>query len=295
MSVKKDTTSIDKMVEDDKRLKCGLIMPISALDGCSSEHWAEVKSIITESVESITEFKFVVKLVSESEDIGVIQKRIVQNIYGSDIVLCDVSGKNPNVMFELGMRLAFDKPTVIIKDDVTDYSFDTSIIEHVAYPRDLRFKKIIDFKKTLAAKVQKTYAASLSDPDHSPFLKNFGKFQVAAISETVISSDKMIIEMLSDLHHEVVGLKRRSDLELRKRDDNKVSLRAYNHIASSLNRYLDSSNIEDMRSLLGNENFYRFVEQDIDAGQYFGDATEFENVLEKFLRNKIRSEHDIPN
>jgi hypothetical protein len=34
-------------------------------------------------------------------------------------------------MFELGMRLAFDKPTVIIKDDKTDYMFDTGIIEHV--------------------------------------------------------------------------------------------------------------------------------------------------------------------
>jgi hypothetical protein len=70
-----------------------------------------------------------------ADDIGVIQKRIVQNLYSSDVIVCDVSGKNPNVMFELGMRLAFDKPTLIVKDDKTDYSFDTGIIEHVPYPR----------------------------------------------------------------------------------------------------------------------------------------------------------------
>ena len=110
---------------------CGLVMPISAIDGATADHWAEVKAIITEAVEAIDEVKFTVRLVSDADEIGVIQKRIVQNIYTSDIIACDVSGKNPNVMFELGMRLAFDKATVIVKDDKTDYSFDTGIIEHV--------------------------------------------------------------------------------------------------------------------------------------------------------------------
>jgi hypothetical protein len=54
--------------------------------------------------------------------------------------------QNSNLMLELGMRLAFDKPAVIVKDDKTDYSFDTSSIEHLAYPRDLRFSKIKSFK-----------------------------------------------------------------------------------------------------------------------------------------------------
>jgi hypothetical protein len=102
---------------DPKTLSCGLVMPISAIDGCTAEHWSEVKSIIIEAVESITDPIFSVRLVGDADDIGVIQKRIVQNLYSSDIIVCDVSGKNPNVMFELGMRLAFDKPTVIVKDE----------------------------------------------------------------------------------------------------------------------------------------------------------------------------------
>lgn len=83
-------------------------MPISSLDGCTAEHWVEVKSIICEAIGAVAEPQFSVKLVSDADDVGVIQKRIVQNIYSSDIIVCDVSGKNPNVMFELGMRLAFD-------------------------------------------------------------------------------------------------------------------------------------------------------------------------------------------
>lgn len=84
---------------------------------------------------------------SDSDEIGIIQKRIIQNVYNSEIVICDVSKKNPDVMFELGMRLAFDKATVIIKDDKTDYSFDTGVIEHLGYPRGLRFYKIISVQR----------------------------------------------------------------------------------------------------------------------------------------------------
>ena len=101
---------------------CGIIMPISEIDNCSAEHWVEVQSILRDVIKSAD---FEPNLVSDADDVGIIQKRIVQNVYSNEIVVCDVSGKNPNVMFELGMRLAFDKPTIIIKDDFTNYSFDT--------------------------------------------------------------------------------------------------------------------------------------------------------------------------
>jgi hypothetical protein len=182
----KKETNLQRAV---KNASCGLVMPISALDGYSAEHWEEVKSIIIEAVDSIKSPKFLVKLVSDADDIGIIQKRIVQNIYTNDIIICDVSGKNPNVMFELGMRLGFDKPVVIVKDDKTDYSFDTGIIEHITYPRDLRFSYIVDFKKTLASKVTGTYKTSINKPDQSPFLKNFGKITLANQNDTAVSSN----------------------------------------------------------------------------------------------------------
>lgn len=189
-------------------LTCGIIMPISPIDNCSAEHWADVKTIIQESIESIKEPTFVARLVSDADDIGVIQKRIVQGIYSSDVVVCDVSAKNSNVMFELGMRLAFDKPTIIIKDDKTDYSFDTSIIEHIAYPRDLRFSRIIAFKKQLADKVLATHIAAQKNPDHSTFLKNFGTFKVAHLDQKEASGEQVILEMLSELQREMSQIRR---------------------------------------------------------------------------------------
>lgn len=164
--------------KNEEKLKCGIVMPISEIDGCSEGHWKEVLAILRESVETVG---FSVELVSDADDVGVIHKRIIQNLYENPIVICDVSGRNANVMFELGMRLAFDKPTIIVKDDKTPYSFDTSAIEHLEYPRDLRFSKIVEFKKRLAEKVKNTHESSTKDPEFSTFLKHFGKFKVAKI------------------------------------------------------------------------------------------------------------------
>jgi len=116
--------------QDDKPT-CGIVMSISAIDGCSEAHWSEVHDILNEA---ISDAGFESNLVSNADDVGIIQKRIIQNLYDNPVVVCDVRAKNPNVMFELGMRLAFDRPTIIIKDDKTSYSFDTSPIEHLEYP-----------------------------------------------------------------------------------------------------------------------------------------------------------------
>src|SRR5687768_15211124 len=110
---------------DDSQPKetCGIIMPISGNDSYSAAHWADVKFLLSEV---ITTAGFEPSLVSDADEVGIIQNRIVSNIYNNPIVICDVSSKNPNVMFELGLRLAFDKATIIIKDNVTSYNFDTS-------------------------------------------------------------------------------------------------------------------------------------------------------------------------
>ena len=264
------------MVEN-KVLNCGLIMPISSIDGCSTEHWADVKSIISEAIKSITQYEFTVNLVSDADDIGVIQKRIVQNVYNSDIIVCDVSGKNPNVMFELGLRLAFDKAAIIVKDDKTDYSFDTGIIEHVTYPRDLRFTQIISFKEKLAEKTLATYKKSVSDPEHSTFLKNFGQFRVANLTEEVVSPDKLIIEMLKEMQNEISFLRRRSNIDLQNRPRiHSVYLQMIDYIKS-----WTVKNECDVSSLMGCKEFYDYVEQEMDALNIFDTKDQFINELNR--------------
>lgn len=199
-------TKKDSNGEKVETKKCGIIMPIAQHKDYPSDHWADVLQIL---VEAIGETDFEPRLVSDDVAIGLIHERIVTNIYNDEIVVCDVSSKNPNVMFELGLRLAFDKPTIIIKDEKTGYSFDTGVIEHISYPSSLRFGEIVDFKRALMKKLSATYEKSTEDPNFSPFLKSFGQTIVAStIGQTEIPASKYILEQLEVLRNEIQSLRR---------------------------------------------------------------------------------------
>ncbi len=185
--------------EENIKLTCGIVMPISEISGCSQQHWKEVKTILEES---IRDAKFEPNLVSDADDIGIIQSRIVQNIYQNEMVICDVSCKNPNVMFELGLRLAFDKPTIIIIDDKTTYSFDTAPIEHISYPRDLNYSAIIDFKAKLTQKILATYNTFQNDTANT-FLKHFGEFKLAKIESKEGNINDVILDKFEGLSKQI--------------------------------------------------------------------------------------------
>ena len=160
-----------------KEMICGYVMPISDTADYRSGHWEDIKTLLDEVTSSIG-FKEC-RIVSTGLDVSTIHKRIVNNIYNDDIIICDVSSRNPNVMFELGMRIAFDKPVVIIKDNLTQYCFDSGTIEHIEYPKDMRYNEIEKFKLCLKQKIEKTIEHHLSHPEDSPILHSFGSFSAA--------------------------------------------------------------------------------------------------------------------
>lgn len=185
-------TKIEEKKKTKKPINVGLIMPIAEIAGLSEQHWEDVKRIITESLQGDDKYDMTIRLVSHSDEVRVIQTSIVQNIYNDDIVVIDVSAKNANVMFEFGMRLAFDKPFVVIKDDVTPYIFDTGNIQHLEYPRDLRYTQIENFKVDLRKKVISTLEYALSNPNSSMYLEQYGNLKPSKIEEREVSGIEYI-------------------------------------------------------------------------------------------------------
>lgn len=54
----------------------------------------------------------------------VIQSTIINDLLNADIVVADLTDHNPNVLFELGVRMAKDKPVALIKASGTGRIFD---------------------------------------------------------------------------------------------------------------------------------------------------------------------------
>jgi hypothetical protein len=179
-----------------KKPMCGLVMPISGSDDYTSEHWSIVRLIIEEC---LTELGFESRMVSEGNEIGIIHGRIVENLYTDPLIICDVSSRNPNVMFELGMRITFDKPVVIIKDDETSKIFDIDIIEFISYPKSLQYNIIQKFKIVLKEKIKATYEAGQSGK-YSPFLNQFKDVKATKLQEKEVEFEDLVNKKFDDIY-----------------------------------------------------------------------------------------------
>ncbi len=125
-------------------------MPISGTAEYPASHWADMLQLIQEAAKDA---KFTCEIVSATGRDDIIHASIVTNIYQNEIVVCDVSSRNPNVMLELGLRLASKLPVIIIFDGEGNYPFDIGTIRYLRYRKDMRYYDINKFKNELTAKI----------------------------------------------------------------------------------------------------------------------------------------------
>ncbi|MDR3027240.1 MAG: hypothetical protein LBV35_02145 [Acinetobacter sp.] len=177
---------------------CGIIRPIAKMnDFYTFEHWNNVKDIMERAIKKAG---YDPLTVSDSKGSTTIHSSIFLNLYQNEIVVCDVSNRNANVMFELGMRIAFDKPVVIIKDDKTPFSFDTSHIKHLEYPSDLRFQIIEKFIDDLAEAIKDTVQTS-NQPEYKSFLSHYAPIKVATLEVNEVSEKIALESILNSINN----------------------------------------------------------------------------------------------
>ena len=126
-------------------------MPISDPDGYDDGHFKRVYKHIIKP--ACTAAGLQAKRADEVKNTNYIVIDILKRIIDSDIVICDLSSKNPNVLYELGIRQAFNLPSTLIKDNKTERIFDIQGIRTIDYDGSLRIdsvqKDIISIKTTL--------------------------------------------------------------------------------------------------------------------------------------------------
>ncbi|HGF7640677.1 hypothetical protein CU005_1837 [Enterococcus faecium] len=247
---------MEQNLEETIQLTCGLIMPIAPMPGYDSNQFSDVKEFLINAITEIKKYNFKTRLVSDSDgEIDIIHKSIVNNINKDPIVICDISGRNGNVMLELGLRLAFDKPVIIIKDNKTDYMFDINMIKHLEYPSDLRHNKMLLFKEELKSAVISTYEASLNNPEYSPFLKHFRdmKIEKSSIGEDTIS----ISEALSKFDSQLSNISDRL-YSIEKNNTKNIDYKK-NHQLSNFATTLNSINDVNNSKKLSDEEFSKIL------------------------------------
>jgi hypothetical protein len=136
---------------------CFIIMPISDHPEYPKGHFTEVYRYFIRPTVEEAGFTCI-----RADDFGashLIQLEIVRQAISADLCICDLSSRNPNVLFELGIRQAFDKPTVLLKDQKTPETFDINGFRYVSYDHELRIGAITDAKNQLRKAIDDTMGA----------------------------------------------------------------------------------------------------------------------------------------
>jgi hypothetical protein len=117
----------------------GLENDIEAFNGCFVLMPLNVKfngiyKLIKKTVEG---FGIECKRADEIFGPTVIIEDILKHIKNSSFLIADLTGRNPNVFYELGYAHAFQKDVILLTQDSTDVPFDLTHIRYIKYNNDI--------------------------------------------------------------------------------------------------------------------------------------------------------------
>lgn len=128
----------------DNKKTCFVITPIGNENDPIRRHIdGMIDAVIVPSMEG----EYEIKVAHRMSETGTITRQILELIYKSDLVIANLTGTNPNVMYELAFRHTLGAPTIIIAEQGTKLPFDISSERTIFYTNDL--KGTVDAKKEL--------------------------------------------------------------------------------------------------------------------------------------------------
>lgn len=129
---------------------------------------------------------------------------MADRLYTDPMILVDVSGFPPGVMFALGLRVGLGKPVVLVKDDTTKIPFNSASLEYVTYSAAFDFPMAAEFGMYL----NRAMARALAPGSETYFLQTLE--QLRGPHQPAPSPQGIALEKrLKDLEEPTMELERR--------------------------------------------------------------------------------------
>ena len=200
----------------DKEKVCFIIMPISDQEGYDKGHFKRVYEHIIKPACESAGFKPV--RADDEVKTNYIVIDIIKKIIESDMVLCDLSSKNANVFYELGIRQAFNKKAVLIKDIKTGRVFDIQGLRAIDYDESLRIDSVEKNIQEISNTLKETYEY---DGDDINSLIQLLSIQPAKLSDSFeLSNDSSIILKAIDEIKNRIGNLEKTDFKINSKSHN---------------------------------------------------------------------------
>lgn len=133
---------------------CFVIMPISDSIDYVEGHFRHVyEDIFKPSIEAAG---YIAKRADDDKASSMIHVNIINDIINAPMAICDLSSRNPNVLFELGIRQAYDLPVVLINETDTPKIFDISTINTIEYRKELIYHEVLEDREKIKKSIEET-------------------------------------------------------------------------------------------------------------------------------------------
>lgn len=133
-----------------------------------------------------------------------IMKDIIEPIYKSDIIIADLTGLNPNVMYELGIAHTFNKKTIVItQDDLSKLPFDLKQYRAKNYSTHFKmFAELVEYLKNNmhgAVSGEVIYSNPVKDFIQLANIERNNWFDEKTEIDILTETDKGFIDFLADI------------------------------------------------------------------------------------------------
>lgn len=140
--------------DEKKQNTCFVIMPFSDPEGYEPGHFRNVYEHTF--APAIREAGYEPLRIDDNIVSSLIHGKMMNELVTAPMVLCDLSTNNPNVLYELGIRHAFDLPVVLVQESGQDRIFDIAGITSVEYHRSRLYEEVIQDQKLITKAIRQT-------------------------------------------------------------------------------------------------------------------------------------------
>ena len=134
------------MSTESTKMKCFIITPIGDEKDPIRRH---IEGVIEAAITPALGEKYEIVVAHKIYEPGSITKQIISEIYNSELVIANITNRNPNVMYELALRHAIGKPVITIAEKGTSLPADIVTERTIFYYNDAKgvLELIEDLKK----------------------------------------------------------------------------------------------------------------------------------------------------
>lgn len=159
-----------------------IISPIGHKDSETRNHFDKVRRHIIDPVAKEKDYKTI--RADEISRPGRITSQIIEHLKKDELVVADLSRKNPNVYYELAIRHAVQKPIILIGESELDIPFDLAAQRVIPYSIDP--DDIIEAKSQLKTQIEAIESKNfiIDSPVTSEILLNLEKMPTSEESKT---------------------------------------------------------------------------------------------------------------